>query len=137
MVQVFSLLTKFLFVALLCAVCGCTTVVKKTIEATGAVAETSLKATGAIAETSLKVGGKVAKAAVTTTIDVAAAAFKKGVVTVVDSATETSRTIPWEEGLQLSKLQATGRTVQILRGKKKFKGTKDTILHSGDVVRLQ
>ena len=117
---------KHLLTTLLCAVCGCTAVAKKTIQATGAVAETTLK-----------VGGKVTKAAVVTTIDIAGAAFKKGVVTVIDSGTGVSRKIPWEEGLRVSKIQAAGRTVQIVRGVEKIKGKADTLLRAGDVVRLQ
>ena len=117
---------KYLLPALLCVGCGCTTLAKKTIQATGAVAETSLK-----------VGGKVTKAAVVTTIDIAGAAFKKGVVTVIDRGTGVSRKIPWEEGLRVSKIQAAGRTVQIVRGVEKIKGTADTVLRAGDVVQLQ
>ena len=62
---------KQLRTILLCVLCGCTSAAKKTLQATGAVAETTLK-----------VGGKVTKAAVVSTIDIAGAAFKKGVVTV-------------------------------------------------------
>jgi len=117
---------KHLLTTLLCVVCGCTFVAKKTIQATGTVAETSLK-----------VGGKVTKAAVVTTIDIAGSAFKKGVVTVIDSGTGIRRQVPWKEGLRVSKIQAAGRTVQIVRGAKKIKGTAGTILRAGDVVRLQ
>ena len=117
---------KHLLTVLLCAVCGCTTLAKKTIQATGAIAETTLK-----------VGGKVTKAAVVTTIDIAGSAIKKGVVTVIDSGTGVSRKVPWEEGLRVSKIQAAGRTVQIVRGGEKIKGKVDALLRAGDVVRLQ
>ena len=117
---------KRLLTTLLCSVCGCATVAKKTIQATGAVAETTLK-----------VGGKVTKRAATTVIDVVGTALKKGVVTVIDSGTGVSRKIPWEEGLRVSKIQTAGRAVQIMRGAKKIKGTADTALRAGDVVRLQ
>ena len=117
---------KRLLTTLLCSVCGCTTVAKKTIQATGAVAETTLK-----------VGGKVTKRAATTVIDVVGTALKKGVVTVIDSGTGVSRKIPWEEGLRVSKIQTAGRAGQIMRGAKKIKGTADTALRAGDVVRLQ
>jgi hypothetical protein len=117
---------KRLLATLLCSVCGCTTVAKKTIQATGAVAETTLK-----------VGGKVTKRAVATTIDVVGTALKKGAVTVIDIGTGVSRKVPWEEGLRVSKIQTGGRAVQIMRGAKKIKGTADTALRAGDVVRLQ
>jgi hypothetical protein len=108
------------------ALCGCTAAAKKTIQATGVVAETTLK-----------VGGKVTRAAVVSTIDIAGAAFKKGAVTVVDSANGVSRKIPWEEGLRVSKIQAIKGPVEIVRGAQKIKGTADTVLRAGDVVQLQ
>jgi predicted nucleic-acid-binding Zn-ribbon protein len=110
---------------LLCALCGCTTVAQKTIQATGAVAETTLK-----------VGGKITKTAVASTIDIAGAAFKKGVVTVIDSANGISHEIPWEEGLRVSKVQAARGPVEIVRGSQRIKGAADTVLRAGDVVRL-
>ena len=108
------------------ALCGCTAAVKKTIQATGVAAETTLK-----------VGGKVTKAAVVSTIDIAGAAFKKGAVTVIDSVNGVSRKVPWEEGLRVSKIQASKGPVEIVRGAQKFKGTADTVLRAGDVVQLQ
>ncbi len=117
---------KQLCIILLCALCGCTAAAKKTIQATGAVAETTLK-----------VGGKLTKAAVVSTIDVAGTAFKKGVVTVVDSVNGVSRKVPWEEGLRVSKIQASRGPVEIVRGAQKIKGTADTVLRAGDVVQLQ
>ncbi len=117
---------KQLRTILLCVLCGCTSAAKKTIQATGVVAETTLK-----------VGGKVTKAALVSTIDIAGAAFKKGVVTVVDSANGVSRKIPWEKGLRVSKIQATKGPVEIMRGAQKIKGTADTVLRAGDVVQLQ
>ena len=51
---------KYLVLIVLGALSGCTTVAKKTIQATGAVAETTLK-----------VAGKVTKTAVNTTFDLA------------------------------------------------------------------
>ena len=117
---------KRLLTTLLCSLCGCTTVAKKTIQATGAVAETTLK-----------VGGKVTNRAVTSTIDVVGTALKKGAVTVIDSGTGVSRKVPWEEGMRVSKIQTAGRTVQIVRGAKKIKGTPSTVLRACDVVRLQ
>jgi len=116
---------KSLVLILLCLACGCVAVAKKTIQATGAVAETSLKVTG-----------QVAKTAVDTTLDVASTAFKKGAVTVIDTDTGVSRKVPWEVGLRVSKFQAVGRTVEVLRGAQKIKTTADTILRVGDVVRL-
>ena len=117
---------KQLWTIFLCLLCGCTSAAKKTIQATGAVAETTLK-----------VGGKVAKTAVVSTIDIAGAAFKKGVVTVVDSAKGVSRKVPWEEGLRVSKIQANRGPVEIVRGAQKIKGTANTVLRAGDVVQLQ
>jgi len=117
---------KHLLKAMVCVLCGCTSVAKKTIQAAGEVAETALK-----------VGGKVTKTAVNTSIEIAGAAFKKGVVTVVDSGTGVTRKVSWEEGLRVSKIQTAGRAVQIMRGAKKIKGTADTALRAGDVVRLQ
>ena len=114
---------KPLVLILLCLACGCVAVAKKTIQATGTVAETSLKVTG-----------QVAKTVVGTTLDVGSTAFKKGTVTVID--TGVSRKVPWEEGLRASKFQAAGRTVEVLRGAQKIKTTADTILRAGDVVRL-
>ena len=116
---------KSLVLILLCLACGCVAVAKKTIQATGTVAETSLKVTG-----------QVAKTAVGTTLDVASTAFKKGAVTVIETGTGVSRKVPWEEGLRVSKFQAAGRTVEVLRGAQKIKTTADTILRAGDVVRL-
>ena len=116
---------KSFVLILLCLACGCVAVAKKTIQATGTVAETSLKVTG-----------QVAKTVVGTTLDVASTAFKKGAVTVIDTGTGVSRKVPWEEGLRVSKFQAAGRTVQVLRGSQKIKTTADTILRAGDVVRL-
>ena len=55
-------------------------------------------------------------------------------MTVID--TGVSRKVPWEEGLRVSKFQAAGRTVEVLRGAQKIKTTADTILRAGDVVRL-
>ena len=51
---------KYLVLIVLGALSGCTVVAKKTIQATGAVAETTLK-----------VAGKVTKTAVNTTFDLA------------------------------------------------------------------
>ena len=116
---------KYLILMALGALCGCTTVAKKTIQATGIVAETTLK-----------VAGKVTKTAVNTTFDVAGAAFKKGAVTVIDTGTGVSRKVPWEEGLRVSKIQTAGRAVEIIRGAQKIKATTDTVLRAGDVVRL-
>ena len=116
---------KHLRTILLCVLCGCTTVAEKTIQATGVVAETTLK-----------VGGKITKAAVTSTIDIAGEAFKKGVVTVIDSANGISHEVPWEEGLRVSKIQAIRGPVEIMRGPQKIKGSADTVLRAGDVVRL-
>lgn len=116
---------KWLALILMAGTCGCVTVAKKTIQATGTVAETSLKVTG-----------QVAKTAVGTTLDVASAAFKKGAVTVIDTGTGVSRKVPWEEGLRVSKLQTAGRTVEVLRGAQKIKATANTVLRAGDVVRL-
>ncbi len=117
---------KLFWTILLCALCGCTAAVKKTIQATGVVAETTLK-----------VGGKVTKAAVVSTIDIAGVAFKKGAVTVIDSVNGVSRKVPWEEGLRVSKIQAIKGPVEIVRGAQKIKGTADTVLRAGDVVQLQ
>lgn len=116
---------KSLVLILLCLACGCVAVAKKTIQATGTVAEASLKMTG-----------QVAKTAAGTTLDVASTAFKKGVVTVIDNGTGVSRKVPWDEGLRVSKFQAAGRIVEVLRGAQKIKTTDDTILRAGDVVRL-
>ena len=116
---------KWLALILMAGTCGCVTVAKKTIQATGTVAETSLKVTG-----------RVAKTAVGTTLDVASTAFKKGAVTVIDTGTGVSRKVPWEEGLRVSKFQAAGRTVEVLRGAQKIKTTANTVLRAGDVVRL-
>jgi hypothetical protein len=110
---------------LMCLLCGCITVAKKTIQATGAVAETTLKVTG-----------KVTKTAVNTTLDVASAAFKKGAVTVIDTGTGVSRKVPWKKGLRVSKIRAAGRAVEIIRGAQTIKATADTILRAGDVVRV-
>ena len=116
---------KHLALIVLGALCGCTTVAKKTIQATGTVAETTLK-----------VIGQVTKTAVNTTLDVASSAFKKGAVTVIDTGTGVSRKVPWEEGLRVSKLNTTGRAVEIVRGARKIKATTTTVLRAGDVVRL-
>lgn len=116
---------KHLALIVLGALCGCSTVAKKTIQATGAVAETTLK-----------VAGKVTKTAVNTTFDVAGAAFKKGAVTVIDTGTGVSRKVPWEEGLHVSKLNSAGRAVEIVRGAQTIKATTNTVLRAGDVVRL-
>ena len=116
---------KWLALILMAGTCGCVTVAKKTIQATGTVAETSLKVTG-----------QVAKTAVGTTLDVASTAFKKGAVTVIDTGTGVSRKVPWEEGLRVSKFQAAGRNVEVLRGAQKIKTTANTVLRAGDVVRL-
>ena len=116
---------KYLALIVLGALSGCTTVAKKTIQATGTVAETTLK-----------VVGKVTKTAVNTTFDVAGAAFKKGAVTVIDTGTGVSRKVPWEEGLRVSKLNSAGRAVEIVRGAQTIKATTNTVLRAGDVVRL-
>jgi len=116
---------KYLVLIGLGALSGCTTVAKKTIQATGAVAETTLK-----------VAGKVTKTAVNTTFDVAGSAFKKGAVTVIDTGTGVSRKVPWEEGLPVSKLSSAGRAVEIVRGAQTIKATTNTVLRAGDVVRL-
>ena len=117
---------KYLIFIVLGALSGCATVAKKTIQATGTVAETTLE-----------VAGKVTKTAVNTTFDVAGAAFKKGAVTVIDTGTGVSRKVPWEEGLRVSRLNsASGRAVEIVRGAQKIKATTDTVLRAGDVVRL-
>ena len=116
---------KYLVLIGLGALSGCTTVAKKTIQATGAVAETTLK-----------VAGKVTKTAVNTTFDVAGAAFKKGAVTVIDTGTGVSRKVPWEEGLHVSKLSSAGRAVEIVRDAQKIQATTNTVLRAGDVVRL-
>ena len=86
--------------------------------------------------TTLKVTGQVTKTAVNTTLDVASSAFKKGAVTVIDTGTGVSRKVPWEEGLRVSKLNTTGRAVEIVRGARKIKATTTTVLRAGDVVRL-
>ena len=116
---------KHLSLIVLVALCGCSTVAKKTIQATGTVAETTLKVTG-----------QVTKTAVNTTLDVASSAFKKGAVTVIDTGTGVSRKVLWEEGLRVSKLNTTGRVVEIVRGARKIKATTTTVLRAGDVVRL-
>ena len=116
---------KHLTLIVLGALCGCSTLAKKTIQATGTVAETMLKVTG-----------QVSKTAVNTTLDVASSAFKKGVVTVIDTGTGVSREVPWEEGLCVSKLNTTGRAVEIVRGTRKIKANTTTVLRAGDVLRL-
>ena len=117
---------KYLIFIVLGALSGCAMVAKKTIQATGTVAETTVE-----------VAGKVTKTAVNTTFDVAGAAFKKGAVTVIDTGTGVSRKVPWEEGLRVSRLNsASERAVEIVRGAQKIKATTDTVLRAGDVVRL-
>ena len=116
---------KHLTLIVLGALCGCSTLAKKTIQATGTVAETMLKVTG-----------QVSKTAVNTTLDVASSAFEKGVVTVIDTGTGVSRKVPWEEGLCVSKLNTTGRAVEIVRGTRKIKANTTTVLRAGDVLRL-
>ena len=116
---------KYLVLIVLGALSGCTTVAKKTIQATGAVAETTLKVAGTVTET-----------AVNTALDVAGAAFKKGAVTVIDTGTGVSRKVPWEEGLRVSKLSSPGRAVEIVRDAQKIQATTNTVLRAGDVVRL-
>ena len=108
-----------------------------------AIATKTLKATGTIAKTTLQVGGEVTKVAVDTTLDIAGAAFRKSTVTLIDTTTGVSKKVPWSEGLKISsasqtaKLQTATRALEIMRGTKKIKATAETLLQSGDVVRLK
>lgn len=118
-------------VGLIVTTSGCTSIAQKTIRATGAVAKTTIK-----------VGGEVTKTAVTTTLDLAGAAFKKGAVTLVD-ATGVRKKIPWTKGLdiaaasQQAKIKTTTQAIEILRGAKKIAATANTLLKPDDIVRIK
>ena len=107
-----------------------------------AVAKKTIRATGAVAETTFKVGAKVTKTAVNTTFDVASAAIKKGAVTLVD-ATGVRQKITWTEGLDLAtasqkaKINITDNTVEILRGAQRLTATAKTLLKPGDIISFQ
>ena len=117
---------RHLILCVLAAATGCKT-----------VATYTLKTTGAIAETTIKVGGAVTKTAINTTFDIAGTAFKKGAVTVIDTATGVSKKVPWEKGLNVSNIETAGRIIEIIRGAEKLKSTPKTILKPGDIVRIQ
>ena len=101
------------------------------------IAITTIKTTGTIAETTLKVGGAVTKTAINTTFDVAGTAFRRGAVTVINTTTGVSKKVPWEKGLNVSKIETAGRIIEIVRGAEKLKSTPETILKPGDIVRIQ
>ncbi len=97
-------------------------------------------------------GTTVAKAAVTTTGSVAGSMAKTAFVTVVDSATGTTRQIPWIEGMKLYAATKTGeasaalKAIQILRGSqiiaatdtnKLAASTPGPLLQPGDVITLR
>ena len=107
------------------------------------IATYTLKTTGAIAETTIKVGGAVTKTAISTTFDIAGAAFKKGAVTVIDTTTGVSKKVPWEKGLdvyaasQSAQIKTATRALEIVRGAKKIQATAQTPLNPGDVLHLK
>ena len=107
-----------------------------------AIAKKTMRATGAVAETTLKVSAKVTKTAVNTTFDIAGAAIKKGAVTLVD-ATGVRQKIPWTKGLKLAaatqkaKFNTTSNADEILRGAKKINATAQTLLKPGDIITIQ
>ena len=107
------------------------------------VATYTLKTTGAIAETTIKVGGAVTKTAINTTFDIAGAAFKKGVVTVIDTTTGVSKKVPWKDGLDVyaashfAQIKTATRTLEIVRDAKKIQATTKTLLNPGDVLHLK
>jgi|TARA_B100001971_G_C18056038_1_gene465368 hypothetical protein len=111
---------------------GCTTVATKTIEATATVTKTTLTA-----------GGKVGKVAIETTADLAASAFKKSAITVIDTGTGISHKVPWKDGLsayavsQTSKAAVAEKTIEVVRGVNHFRATAQTVLKPGDVVRIK
>ena len=112
--------------------CSCTTVAKKTIHATGAVATTTLQ-----------VGAGVTKKAVSTSIDVTGSTFHKGVVTVIDSNSGVSHKIPWEKGLsaaaagKLSIIETAGKAIEIVRDAKRIPATTETVLKPDDTVQIK
>lgn len=123
---------RHLILCVLAAATGCKT-----------IATYTLKTTGAIAETTIKVGGAVTKTAISTTFDIAGAAFKKGAVTVIDTTTGVSKKVPWEKGLdvyaasQSAQIKTATRTLEIVRGAVKIQATAQTPLNPGDVLHLK
>jgi hypothetical protein len=133
---------------------GCSTgakVVTNTGKVVGKTATTAITTGGKVAAASAKGTASVAKTVVTTTGSVAASVAKTAFVTVVDSATGTTRQIPWTEGMKLyaatktSEAQAAVQAIQLLRGNQVITATRagqlaahapGPLLQPGDVIKL-
>ena len=119
---------------------------RKTLDVSGSVLKTTIVTTGNLAGGTVKAVGVVAKAGV----DGTARILAPGVVAVVDESGKTVRSMPWEKGLTLyaatkdAQLDATVKTVQLLRGREVFersisevgKGINDIRLRRGDRIKL-
>lgn len=88
----------------------------------GKTTTTAITTGGKLAGATVSGGASVAKSVVTTTGSVTGSVSKTAFVTVVDSATGTTRQIPWVEGLKVYAATETGeanaalKAIQILRG---------------------
>lgn len=149
-------LPKILFPCLGClillAACSSgTQVVTTTGKVVGKTATTALSSGGKVARAAVSGGAAVAQTAVTTTGSVAGSIAKTAFITVVDTATGTTRQIPWTEGMKLYAATKTGeasaalKAIQLLRGNEVITatntarlaaGTPGPALQPGDVITL-
>lgn len=108
---------------------GCTSVIKKSISATGCIIGTSVKAAGGVV--------------IDTVGDLASKTAKKGTVTVVDTILGTRQKVPWGKGItayaasQNAKIELAKKTLKIIRNAQRIKADEKTLLKSGDVIEIK
>lgn len=148
----FPSLISYLLLLLLAACSTGTKVVTTAGSLVGKSATGAITTGGQVAGATVSGGASVAKSIITTTGSVAGSIAKTAFVTVVDSATGTTRQIPWIEGMKLYAATKTGeanaalKAIEILRGSrviaatdtaKLAANTQGPLLQPGDIITLR